>query len=118
MLQVSVDAFATVSVSKLSRVDVRRCRRVSRLLFCGLLEHYTPASVVNFGNSLTTQQRRHPVCEEEHAFEDFAVSLQEVCLYCEGGGPDMVGKPAVELPSVFPSYDGRFLWWLNPCGGF
>jgi hypothetical protein len=55
---------------------------------------------------------------EEQAFEDFAVSLQEVCLYGEGGGPDMIGKPAVESPSVFPSYDGRFLWLLNPCGGF
>ena len=44
---------------------------------------------------------------EEHAFEDFAVSLQEVRLYGKGGGPDMVGKPAVELPSVFPRCDGQ-----------
>jgi len=55
---------------------------------------------------------------EEHAFEDFAVSLQEVRLYGKGGGPDMVGKPAVELPSVFPRCDGMFLWLLHTCGGF
>ena len=44
--------------------------------------------------------------------------FQEVCLYGEGGGPDMVVEPAVELPSVFPRYDGRFLWLLNLCGWF